>query len=199
MAIKALKNKLKQIDYRHYVSIAITLGIIALGILVFPNAIPRLMEACRDFALSCAYYFCELVMDVNTITPTVNDIQSYQWAPSRFQPLTLLPFTWEEFSVLWGQYWQRFASWNTVVDYFAWLGNVIYYLAQGLMIVLPLVLLGYLLLRRYLRTHNNDYDVESKALRGCKLVATYTYIPVKRWLIEYFAFSQEKSKPCFWR
>lgn len=195
MEIKTLKNKIKAIDYRHYVSVAVTLVFIALGVFVFPNCIPRIIEALRDFGTSVAYYFCELFMDVNPITPMVNELQSWQWQSSRFQPLTILPFTWEEFQVAWDEYWQLFVSLDTLQGYFFVLGEVLYYVAQVFLILMPLWLVAYLLLRRYLKTHNNDYDEETKGVRFWKRVADFTYIPVKKWIIGYIDFLRENF---FW-
>ena len=50
-------------------------------------------------------------------------------------------------------------------------------------------------INKYLNDENNDYDVESRALRRMKRLADITYIPVKRWLKEYIEFCKENS---FW-
>jgi len=191
MAIKQWLKRIKNIDYRHYVSFVITLGVIALGIFCFPNAIPRLLEACRDFGTSFAYYFCELFMDVNPIVPTVNEIQSWQWAQSRYQPLKILPFTWEEFKVMWGQYWRIFANWQNVKAYFAGFGKVLSYIVIGILTVAPFLLVLYIFFNRSLKTENNDYDKETKVLRFCKLISQYTYQPIKRFIFDYICFLRE--------
>lgn len=191
MEVKKIIKNIKERDYRHYVSMAVTLVFVALGVFVFPNCIPRLIEALRDFSTSTAFYFCELFLDVNPITPTVNELQSWQWKPSRFQPLTLLPYKYEEFQVAWGEYWKLFFSVEMLQAYLTVLGEVLYYVAQALLILLPLWLLFYLWLRRYLKAHNNDYDKETKGVRFWKRVADLTYIPVKKWIINYIDFLRE--------
>ena len=195
MAIKQRLKKIFGINYRHYISFIITLGVVALGIFCFPNAIPRLIEACTDFGLSCAFYFCEVFSDSNPIMPTVNEIQSWQWVPSKYQPLTVLPFTWEEFKVAWGQYWKTFANWETVKAYFVGVGLVLSYVAQGLLIIMPFVLLLYMVFSRSMKTQNNDYDKETWFLRLCKRIAKYTYRPVVKWIKGYIEFLKEKR---FW-
>lgn len=192
---KKIKECLKSLDYRHYINAVITLGFVALGVFVFPNAICRLTESIRDFGLSCAYYFCELFFEFNPIAPSVNSFPSWQIAPSYFQPLTLLPVTWEEFQMLWGVYWQNFIKAETLTEYLYVLGDVLYYVSQVMLILMPLILCAYMLFQRYLKTTNNDYDVESTALRRIKRIADFTYIPVKKWLREYIAFMKENA---FW-
>lgn len=140
---KKIMEWLKGLDYRHYINVGITLGFVALGIFVFPNAICRLAEATRDFGLSCAYYFCELFFEFNPISPSVNNFPTWQIAPSLFQPLELLPVTWEEFQTLWGVYWQNFIKAETLTEYFYMLGGVLYYISQVLLILIPLVLCAY--------------------------------------------------------
>lgn len=44
--------KKEKIDYRHYISVGLTLVFIAFGIFVFPNAICRLYESVRDLITS---------------------------------------------------------------------------------------------------------------------------------------------------
>ena len=175
-------------DYRHYISFAITLGVVALGVFCFPNAIPRLIEACRDFGLSCAYYFCELFIGESSIMPTVNDIQSWQWVESRYQPLTILPFTWEEFKVSWNLYWRVFFNGQNLKMFFVGFKWVLYYLLIALEILIPIILLLRCLFNRSLKNENNDYDEETKTLRVCKTISRFTYQPIKRFLRNYIDF-----------
>ena len=186
--VKRIGSCLKALDRRHYVCMVITLGFVACGVFIFPNALFRLLEAFRDLGNSLAYYFCGLFFDINPITPTVNDVQSWQITESYFQPLTLLPFTWEEFQVVWGAYWQRFFNLETFQGYFQALGNSLSIISRVLLIVLPLLLLGYTLFNRYLNQHNNNYDAESRALRCFKKVTNYTYRPIRKWIPEFISF-----------
>jgi len=191
-----LKNMwpwLRDLDYRHYINAVITLVFVAMGIFIFPNAICRLVESFRDFGLSVAYYFCELFLDANPIRATVNDLPSWQLAPSKFQSLALLPFEWDEFKILWDQYWQKFIEKESLEGFAYWLGNGLQNFSRWLLIVLPLFLLGFMSFRRYLTSENNDYDVESKAWKIAKRIADYTYIPIKRWILNYITFLKENS------
>ena len=66
-------------SYFYYICTVLTLGLIALGFLRFPNAIGRLVESCWDFGLSVAYTFCDLLGIETDITPTVNTLPDYSY------------------------------------------------------------------------------------------------------------------------
>ena len=66
-------------SYFYYICTVLTLGLIALGFLRFPNAIGRLVESCRDLGLSVAYTFCDLLGIETGITPTVNTLPDYSY------------------------------------------------------------------------------------------------------------------------
>ena len=118
MRIKAAFAKLKLLDYRHYICIAITLGFLGCGF-IFHNALPRVAEAIRNVAVSLVYYvFGVIDQSTNPIQATVTQMPSWQFAPERFEPLKLLPYTWEEFKVIWGEYWSTWATWDNVEGYF---------------------------------------------------------------------------------
>ena len=90
--IKQTFIKLKSLDYRHYINFVITLGFLALGVFVFPNSVLRLAETVRNIGTSAAYYFCELWLDHNPISPTVMNLPEWQFKPSQFEQLRILPF-----------------------------------------------------------------------------------------------------------
>ena len=181
----------RRIDYRHYISIFITVGFVALGIFVFPNAICRLLEALRDFFLSIAYYFCNIVGETDAITPTVNEYPSWQFVESIFSPLTLLPFTWEEFQVWWKEYWIRWATWEMVEDYLVFVCDVLYYVAQAVLILLTIAFPLYFIFQGYLSQENNDANVDSKVLTFFKGFWSKCVSPVIAWVKGFFAFLEE--------
>ena len=193
--IKETIDKLRSLDYRHYINFAITLGFLALGAFVFPNSVLRLAETVRNLGTSFAYYFCKLWLDNNSIPPTVMNLPEWEFKPSQFERLRILPFTWEEFVAVWGRYWDVFFEEQMFSEYMLVIVDVLYYGSQGLLILTPVVLLIKLVIDKYLNEENNDYDVESKALQRVKRIADKTYIPVKHWLREYIDFCRENA---FW-
>ena len=197
MKIKRTFRRIVRLDYRHYICIAITLGFLACG-LIFTNALPRLAEAVRDLGLSVAYYFCELVTDVNPIRATVTQMPSWQFAPSRFEPLRLLPESWEEFKLLMGDYWSTWATWDNVEEYFAFIGDVMYYFSKALLVIMPLALCLWLWLGRYTSFECTERGKESKPLKRWRRFTFRTENPTANWFRELFAFMSEKHYTVFW-
>lgn len=146
-------------DFRHYICIYITLFSVLCSIYVFPYAFDRLIESVRDFGLSIAFYFTELLGFNGSIIPTVNNFSS--------QPFVVpfgLPETWEEFQILWHDYWGRIFTKENFFGYTDKLLLVLYIISQVLLLVLPLFLIFFLLFKRYFEKHNNDYNKDSKSL-----------------------------------
>ena len=174
-------KRLRKIDYRHYICIAITLGFLACGVFVFPNALFRFLESVRDFGLSAAYYFCEMFRIDYSFTPTVNDL------PSEL-PVIFLPETWEGFKENWGIYWKLWADKDNFLSYLSAVGNVLYYVAYLSLLVIPLILALWLLLGRILRQTNNDYDHDSRPLSAWKRFVQTVCCPVKLWISDFLSF-----------
>ena len=193
--IKTVYKNLKSLDYRHYINFAITLGFLVLGVFVFPNSVLRVAESIRDFGTSVAFYFCELFSDSSPIYPTVLDLPEWEFIPSRFERLEILPYTWEEFKDVWSRYWGVFFEAETFSEYMYVVGDVLYYISQGILILMPLALLIKIVIDKYLNEENNNYDEESRALLRMKRIADKTYIPIKCWLREYVEFCKVNA---FW-
>ncbi len=187
MQEKVLRQR-KTIDYRHIVSIAITFCFILCGIYIFPNAICRVLETLRDLILSFAYYICNLFLFDYEIPITVNDLPSWQLAPSQFQPIDLFPFTWDEFKVTLEAYGQRLIQKETLKGYVNFLLDLLYYLAQFIIFALPLWLGLRWAIRSYLNNYKKESGKESKWLRFCKGFSDISYRRIIAWLKNYIAF-----------
>ena len=182
-----------RIDHRHIVSVMITIGFIACGIFIFPNAICRLVESLRDLALSCVYYVSRLFLLDFEITVTVNNLPSWQIAPSQFQPLDLFPFTWEEFQVDLKAYGERLLDKQSLQSYLRFLSDLLFNASRFLVFAIPLWLALRYAFRSYLNKCNQDCGKESLFLRFFKRVSDFTYHPVKRWIKEYIGFLRDHS------
>ncbi|MGN0823577.1 MAG: hypothetical protein ACI4MB_00755 [Candidatus Coproplasma sp.] len=184
----------KRFNYRYIICILITIGFLACGVFVFPNALARLVESGRDFGLSVAYYFCEVFGIPHGITPTVNDLPSMQIIPPiGGSATTTLPETWDGFKSNWGTYWQLWVTKDNFTGYLSYVGNLLFTLCKVIIIALPFVLLLYIWLSRYLKNENNDYDRDSRPLCAFKWVTAHIYTPVKAWLIELYCFIRERK------
>ena len=191
----------RKIDYRHIICILITLGFVALGIFRFFGCVGRIIESVRDCGLSIAYYFCEIFEIPHNITPTVNELPKIPFFdfPSQTPdvptvpvvPSVPLPDNWENFKIKWSAYWRLWATKENFFGYLSAVGNALYIFSKVIVIIIPFVLLMWLLLRRMLKTQNNDYDKDSKPLVAFKRITAHTYTPVKTWLIGFVSFVKE--------
>lgn len=186
------KNRLKNVDYRHYICIAITLACLATAIFAFPYAFKRLCECFRDFGTSVAYYFCKL-FNVGDVHATVTEISEMPiYLPNGF------PATWEEFRLYWSQYWDLFFTWEAVSVFWQSVGNVSLTFAYILLFV-PILLVVYYILKRILDKQNNDYNIDSVHLRRFKSLSDKTYRPAKAWVQGFIGFVKaHKAYYIFW-
>ena len=183
-------------DYRHFICIGITLVSLGFGFL-FPNSLPRLAEAIRDIGISIAYYFCELILpDSNHIHPTVNDMQAWQFADQIWEPLTLFPYTWEEFQVLWGKYWETFATWENFESYWYAIGDFMYYASRFLLIFVPLAVVVAVRLNSYKDKYCTDRKRKSAPLKTFEKTLFKTVYPVIAWCKGFADFCRENDKYC---
>ncbi len=188
--------KLKDIDYRHYICVAITLALIIGEVFSFPNAFGRLAESVRDFGLSVGYSFCEMFGIQHSIAVTVNELPKMPFFPlppvlGEQDVVVSLPDTWNGFVNNWHSYWQLWIDKNNFLSYLAMLGDSIVILCEIAIIVIPIILIAYVCFSNYLKKQNNDYDKDSKPLIAFKFLSAHTYQPVKRWLKAFWGFVVE--------
>ena len=185
--------RLLRSDYRHILCLVITLCSLAFGFL-FPNGLPRLAEAFRDLGVSFAYYGCELFAGTNPILPTVIELPSWSWAPQVWEPLRIFPWTWEEFKVLCGKYFAVLFTKENFLGYFEWLGDKLYVLSRVLVVLLPIVLLGIMLFRRYVEKHVTARNKRSAPLRRFESTVFRTVYPAARWCRDFVGFLRENRR-----
>ena len=177
------RRKKSRFDYRHIIASAITLGIIAVAIFCFPLAFKRLIEAFKDFGRSIAFYFCELFEIDHSITPSV---KAYSGLPLKL-PFNL-PETWEEFKVVWSQYWAAFANIDNFRLYWDAVGTAVLEGSRWLILLLPVFIIFWFLLVKMIEKHNNNYGEETRPLKIFKRVMDKTYRPAKAWVLSFIDF-----------
>lgn len=185
----------KRFDYRHIICIVLTIVFVLLSVFIFPSSFVRLIEGFRDFGLSIAYYFCELFGIEHSIVPTINDLPksvTFDWALSE-TPYTALPQDWEQFKVAWHSYWQMFISKDNILGYFAHVGKVALIGSVVVLSAIPLLTIVYLVLKKVFSKQNNDYNEDTKQLTAFKVVAKYTYHPIKQWICDFIAFMRRNK------
>ena len=191
--MRKLLSRLRALDHRHYIAVAITLGFLACGF-IFPNALPRIGEAFRDFGTSCAYYTMALfAKGENPVTATVNTMPAWEFAPSRFEPLRLFPWTWDEFTVLWGKFTAALFSRENFIAWWWRVTDVLYYLSKGLLVLMPFVLVLVMWMRLYTNTENNDNDKDSRPLRLWRQFTFCVVYPARDYIRGFFAFLREND------
>lgn len=182
------------VDYRYYMCNVITLGFLALGVL-FPNGIPRIAEALRDLCTSCAYYVMGLLFENdNPINATVTTFPLWEFASSPWEPISLFPWTWEEFKVLWVEYWKLFITKNNFLKFWDGFGNVLYYLSKYTLLFLPLVFVIIKKLRSYTEKRTNKRNVKSKHLKRYEKFKLKVMYPIVAWFKDFSYFLRENSR-----
>ena len=186
----------KQKDYRHYLCALITLASLSCGFL-FPNSLPRTGESLRDFATSLAYYFQQMCEFNYIIRPTVIDMPAWEFAPSRWEPIKLLPYTWEEFKLIWQQYWDVFISKENLVAYLYKLADVLYYVALYVFASLPLIAVGALVFWLFMKKKCYVRGKKSKPLQLAEKFTFSVIYPIISWIKSFVQFVKENKM--YWR
>ena len=147
-----------------YICIGITALFLGAGAL-FINSIPRLGEAFRDLFDSVLYYIAFIINPSGSYEPSkVTGLQSWTWVESPWEPLSLFPFTWEEFKVLWAEYWALFFSKENFGAYWVSFGDTALLLSRFLLVLMPLVLVLVLKMRSYTNKAPNRVKGKSRHL-----------------------------------
>lgn len=194
--LRHLKEK-----HSYYLCGIITVGILLLAIYRFPNAVGRLVESCRDFGVSIAYYVCELFELKHTILPTINTLPDYDflslqnlfWFIDYKTPSTTLPETMEGFSDRWTAFWTLFIDEYNIRHYFHDLGEWLYEFSRWATLLLPLVLCVWLLIKNNLERENDVSAPSSKPYRAWHWISIHILCPVKHWLTYFFSFIRERK------
>lgn len=183
-------KKLKNLDYRHYICVGITIIFLLFAIFYFKYAYLRIFESLKDLYTSFKFYLNELFGLNLQGEITINDFSK--------QPFKMpfnLPNTWEEFKVVWVDYWKLWITAENFKAYFSWLTNVLYYVSQGLVIIMPFIVILVIIINKQSKT-NNNYNKDSKPLKGFKRFEKKVYslyLRIKQWLLEFIKFIKENS------
>jgi len=183
LSVPKIKEFFKELDYRHYVCVAITAGLIIFTAFMFPYAIGRLIEAIRDFGRSIAYWFVESFGLPGYVSPSVISMSK--------MPFTIsdkVPASWEAFKVTWNNYWTLFGSETNFVGYLGTFSKGTRGFSIALSVIVPLVVILFILVYVHLKKNDKRYVGDSKPLRIFKKVSDKTYKPTKVWLISFNDF-----------
>ena len=191
MKVKLVKKRsIKKIDYRHFIAIFITLTFLLLSIFVYKNSFIRLKESLIDIWTSLQCYVNSFTDNSLNVEPTVVNI-------SNLDITIFFPFTWEEFKVLLGVWWQKLWTKENLLLYLEKFSNV--YLI--LMTILELLIIVWFLvsskITKHLQMHNNDYACESKKLIKFKRFERKC-APIIAWFKDTYTFFNLKTYTQIW-
>lgn len=206
---KVKLNELFPKDYRYYICVAITLGFLGCGFL-FPNALPRVAESFRDFGTSFVYYVFDIFLEDYPcpVQPTVMQMPSWEWSESPWEPLRLFPWTWEEFKVLWVEYWALFATGENLAAYWEFFSGFFEVLAKLLLYLMPLLVPIIVYSKKYTQPKEPLADEEpgkaaeppSEASAPCRWFESFVFAvfyPVGRWMRSIFTYFYEENRQFF--
>lgn len=179
---------------RYNIIVTIVISGIFLGLLaVFWQSYVRFGEACKDFGLSVAYYFCELFGVDYSFMPTVTEYSGVlQW--EIFLPADLNGFTASE-----KEYFALLISGENFAGYWAKVGGVMLVAAKVIAILLPCVIVLLLVIYRMYRQGNTKHNQDTKPLKIFKWLSERTYQPIKRAVLSYREYlSEHKSVWICW-
>ena len=158
-----------------------TAVILFLGVFKFQNCIGRLVESCKDFGISVAYAFCDLLDLDFEITPTVNNYPNYDYlnlktwfyslfkpseTPSVNNPSVFIPSEWESFKIKWALYWQAFATRKAFYKYLYYVITLLCWLSTFLMFVVPIGFIGFKIFKKlYFKPKVEEEIKQSKPLK----------------------------------
>lgn len=160
-----MKNYFKRVkkDYRHIIMLFLIVLSLALIPLCFKYAYLRLLESLKDLWNCFLFYISEL-FDLG-LSGDLSIIKLTK------QPFTLpfnIPSDWDTFASLMGNYWKVFFSWNILKNYIGVIGNFVFYITKGLLIVVPIITTFLLILKFKKSKPNNNYGKDTKPLQKFK-------------------------------
>ena len=187
--MKKKRINIKEIDYRHWISIGVTLGFIACALLLFPYAFGRIWESIVSLIESMIYYFCAIFDIKADIHLTVNELSKIP-----FKMPFNLPSTWTEFELAWARFSEVLFTEENWQNYLEFLSDALLIASQVVVMLLPFILLLYVLFQLYLEEENVEHGKQTPALIAFKKW-TYKYVrPVKAWIKGYIDFLKERKK-----
>lgn len=179
---------------RFYISVTVIISLIFLALTaVFWQSYARFGEACKDFGLSVAYYFCELFGADYSFTPTVTEYSGVlQWE-------IVLPADFNEFTVSVGNFFAMLTDKENFAGYWLAVGDVLLVVAKAVAVILPCVMVLLLVVVRLYRQENTNHNRDTRPLKIFKWLAAKTYQPIKRAVLSYREYlSEHKSVWICW-
>ena len=184
METRQEKKRINQKSVYHAISASLLLVSLLLSVLRFRPVFFRTLQAFKDLGLSVAFYFTELLGFEGVITPTVTQIPH--------DATEVLPFDPAEFKAGLGAFGRLLINKDNALRFLARMGQSLATTAKVLILVIPILLLLFFLIKgAYART-NNDYNEDTRPLRVYKKIEAVTWEKVKYYIKAYARFLSER-------
>ncbi|MCL2630809.1 MAG: hypothetical protein FWD49_04725 [Firmicutes bacterium] len=181
--------KLKNLDLRHYVCIAVTVAFATVTAILFWDSVARLFGAFKDFGLSIAYMFCFLLGFDVSFKPGLTAI------PETPSVATPVPSTPSEFGSKFNTYFRTLISAQNFADYLIEFLIALIIIMQCLMFIIPMVILAKMLFKGYTKPKKNrGINTDSKPLKIAKNTYAITCLPIKRFVISMREFLENNNR-----
>lgn len=181
MNVKSFYAKIKEIDYRHYIALGLTLCFGLLGAFVYRNSYVRLFEACRDFIQALIEYFRFLFNGCKLNSPDISLLQ----ASSITYPLEIAFEDFKEFFISFGE---SFISIDNFIGYLRTLLKIVFLVCSfGGIFVLIIYLISKISVNVFYSENDKMPFEESKPLK-LFLKGRIVYRPVKKWVNGFILF-----------
>ena len=169
-------------------SVIITLLSIVLGTTIFYKSFVRLGETFGDLWSSLQYYVCEIFSIEHGVHAGVTDKSDVlEWNE-------LLPETPKIFKSKSTLFFKLFFHSANVKGFITAIGMGAGNVARYLVLFLPLILLLVCMVRKAYSTPNKNHNQDTKPLKAFKWLASKTYQPLKRFVMEYLDYIRENVK-----
>ena len=169
-------------------SIFITVLSIALGLTFFYKSIARLGETWVELWSSLKYYFCEICGIEHSIHAGVTDnSEILEWSE-------VLPKTEDGFKLKTAIYFKLFFNGQNVKSFGTAVGTGIGGVARWVVLFLPLILLLIMLIKKAYSRPNTNHNQDTKPLKAFKWIASKTYQPIKRFVLDYLDYIRENGQ-----
>lgn len=180
------KETRRRIDRRtiyHIVSAAVLVGSLLFSVFYFRAVFFRTIQSFKDFGLSVAYYFTQLSGFEGLITPTVGEIPN--------NATEVLPFQPSEFITGLKAYGKTLISKENAEAFFLGLSKGLSTFSKAAILILPVLILLWVLIKNSYRRPNNNYNADTKPLRVYKKIEAATWGRCKTFFKSYADFLNE--------
>ena len=180
-------NKIKNINYKHYICIILTLTFISLSFF-FTRSYIRIWESIKDFGTSFYYYIIELFYLPNKIEPTIISIGNYDFA----NPINLFA-SFDYFKKYFIIGFKATFNVETILNYLVFVLTLIISILKITLILIPFIIIFIILFNQYFKENENKNNEDSKQLKVFKLFELKIYRPIENWIKQFIDFIKDNK------